>query len=132
MTTQKAFQLVLPILLGLGTAVQANQVNPDPQPATQTTTTELNQRDADGARPLPTDQSNDSADLQLLAELRQRITAQDNLSVSAQNIKILTRQGKVQLRGPVASPAEKSTIEQLVRATPGVTEVQNSLDISQP
>lgn len=128
MNTQQALPLVLPILLGLGTAVQANPTSEHP-PATNT---ELNQRDADSRRALPTDQSNDSSDLQLLAELRQRITAQDNLSVSAQNIKILTHQGKVQLRGPVASPAEKSAIEQLVRATPGVTQIQNDLDITQP
>ena len=47
----------------------------------------------------------------------------------AKNVKILTVSGKVTLRGPVKSDAERSAVESKAKAAPGVTEVDNQLEV---
>ena len=44
-------------------------------------------------------------------------------------MKIITVAGKVTLRGPVKSDAEKATIEAKTKAAAGVTEVDNQLEV---
>jgi osmotically-inducible protein OsmY len=58
----------------------------------------------------PLDQSNNPEDLQLTRAIRKTLMANDALSTTAQNIKIITAHGKVTLRGPVPSAIERDTI----------------------
>ena len=55
--------------------------------------------------------------------------ANDALSFSAKNVKIITVSGKVTLRGPVASAQESSAIEKSARAVPGVVQVDNQIEV---
>jgi osmotically-inducible protein OsmY len=66
------------------------------------------------------------------AEIRQRITGDSSMSINARNIKIVTSQGKVTLRGPVASAAEKDAIDKMARDVAGSDNVDNQLEIAQP
>ena len=70
-----------------------------------------NARDRDGQTMTPLDQSNDPDDVQVTREIRKALVADDALSTSAKNIKIITVHGKVILRGPVANAQEKAKIE---------------------
>jgi osmotically-inducible protein OsmY len=54
------------------------------------------------------------------------------MSINARNIKIVTSQGKVTLRGPVASAAEKDAIDKMARDVAGSDNVDNQLEIAQP
>ena len=56
----------------------------------------------------------------------------ETLTVSAQNIKIITRNGVVTLRGPVESEAENMKLEDIAKQTPGVMYVNNQLEIKEP
>ncbi len=69
-----------------------------------------NVRDRDDQTLTPMDQSNDPKDLELTRDIRKALMADDTLSTTAQNIKIITSHGKVTLRGPVATAKEKAVI----------------------
>ena len=54
----------------------------------------------------------------------------DALSMTAKNVKIITRGGVVTLRGPVKSDKEKTEIAQLAQRIEGVKQVDNQLEIA--
>jgi hyperosmotically inducible periplasmic protein len=107
----------------------------DPRPATKAQTipnadnTGINERDKDGAKPTPQSQSNAAEDLKILAEVRRAVVAEESFSVMAQNVKIVVENGVVTLRGPVNSEAEKAKIYSLAQSVPGVSRIENQLDI---
>jgi len=94
------------------------------------TNTEVNVRDRDGSLPTPGDQSNEEGDLQITAKIRQAILDDQALSVTAENIKIITMNGRVTLRGPVKSSAEKSAIVAKAQQIAGTTQVDDQLEIA--
>lgn len=74
------------------------------------------------------DQSNQEQDVALVAAIRQAITDADGLSVNARNVKIIVEGGRVLLRGPVASTAEKARVEEIARKAAGGRAVVNELE----
>ena len=56
------------------------------------------------------DQSNKPADLKITRQIRRALTKDRELSTDAKNIKIITIDGAVTLRGPVKSEQEKADI----------------------
>lgn len=91
--------------------------------------TGLNTRDRSGTTLTPEDQVGSGADRELARLVRRAITANEQLSTSAKNVKIMTASGKVTLRGPVNSEQEKQTVEGLVKNINGVTSVDNQLEV---
>jgi hyperosmotically inducible periplasmic protein len=53
----------------------------------------------------------------------------ESLSVNAHNAKVITRNGRVSLRGPVDSAAEKTRLQAIAQQTPGVSQVDNQLEV---
>ena len=84
---------------------------------------------AKDGKPTAQDQSNAGSDLEITQAIRQAVVGDDSLSVSAENVKIITDGGVVTLRGPVKSAAEKATIERLARAVPGVVRVDSQIEV---
>jgi hypothetical protein len=74
-------------------------------------------------------QSNTQADIDITAEIRRQIMDADNMSMNAQNVKIVTDAGVVTLRGPVETADEKSRIEAIAAAVAGVSRVENLLEV---
>jgi osmotically-inducible protein OsmY len=56
-------------------------------------------------------QSNSQADRDTTARIRKALIADKDLSMYAHNIKIITRNGSVTLKGPVKSDDEKQKVE---------------------
>jgi osmotically-inducible protein OsmY len=77
----------------------------------------------------PVDQKNDQADIDLTASIRRSIVADRDLSMNAKNVKIITRDGNVTLRGLVDNDAEKARIEERATRIAGVMNVTNELDV---
>lgn len=77
----------------------------------------------------PLDQAENATDLQISAAIRKSVLDDKSLSVNAQNIKIITSNGIVTLRGPVKSDQEKNSIEAKARQVEGVTEIKNLLEV---
>jgi hypothetical protein len=92
------------------------------------TNTGINERDRDGSAVTPLDQGG-GKDRDITAEIRRNVIADGALGYDAKNAKIVTEGGKVTLRGPVKSAAERSSIEAKARAASGVTAVDNQLEI---
>ena len=92
--------------------------------------TAINERDASGATKTPIDQDENQADVERTAEIRKRILDQPDLSISARNAKVMTSQGKVTLRGPVASEAERDTVVRVAAEVAGAENVDNQLEVA--
>ena len=111
--------------------VAAQDKVPAPVTSTSADNTEVNARDKAHDTLTPLDQSNDSEDVKVAAAVRQSITKDDSLSMMAHNVKLIASAGVVTLRGPVASEVEKAKVGKLAAAAPGVSSVNNELDIKQ-
>jgi len=91
--------------------------------------TAVNERDANGAHVTPMDQSNDQADIDQVAAIRKEVLKIDGLSINGRNTKIVTGNGQIVLRGPVASEAERTAIAQATaKVAPGV-KIVNELEV---
>jgi osmotically-inducible protein OsmY len=53
------------------------------------------------------------------------------LSMTAKNIKVITTNGQVTLRGPVNSAQEKTKISQVARSAAGGAQIIDQLDVKQ-
>lgn len=92
--------------------------------------TAVNERDADGHSVTPMDQSNAQADIDQVAQIRSRVLEIKDLSVSGRNVKIVTDGGKVVLRGPVASAAERTAIVDVANKVAGSSNVSDHLEVA--
>ena len=90
--------------------------------------TAQNVRDRDHATKTPIDQNENKADIHITAQIRKRVV-DTKMSTSAHNVKIITQDGKVTLRGPVESSDEKAQIEELATAVAGADQVDNQLEV---
>lgn len=96
---------------------------------TSPTNTGVNVRDRDNKTLTPLDQNENQTDIDITAMARKRVL-DANLSVNARNVKIVTQNGKVTLRGPVKDESEKQKIGEIAKAVAGVHEVDNQLEIA--
>ena len=92
----------------------------------------VNVRDKDNTTLTPEDQKETESDIKITAAIRQAMVKNKSLSVNAQNVKIITRNGVVTLRGPVESEAESKKLQKIAKQTPGVMQVNNQLEIKAP
>lgn len=92
--------------------------------------TERNERDRGGDTLTPTDQGESDADREITRSIRKAVVAEDTFSVDAKNVKIITRDGVVTLRGPVQTAEEKARIGSLASAPNGVRKVDNQIEVS--
>lgn len=89
-----------------------------------------NARDRDDSALTPGDQGGSEADRNITQEVRQGVMKAEGLSTTAQNVKIITNDGVVTLRGPVKSAAEKSHVAQIAQAASGVKKLDNQLEVA--
>jgi hypothetical protein len=91
--------------------------------------TAINERDRSGETKTSGDQSNSSADLKITQAIRQALMKDGELSMTAKNIKVITANGHVTLRGPVKTAQEKAKIDQLAKSAAGGAQIDNQLDV---
>jgi osmotically-inducible protein OsmY len=90
--------------------------------------TAVNERDRDADTKTPIDQNENQTDIDITAGIRKRVVDTE-MSVNAQNVKIITQDGKVTLRGPVKSADEKKQIDDFAKAVAGADNVDSELEI---
>jgi hypothetical protein len=88
-----------------------------------------NVRDRNGRTLTPLDQGNNQADVNITAQIRKEILATDNMSVNARNVKIITLNGRVTLRGPVNTIEEKNLIGDIANRIVTADNVDNQLEV---
>jgi hyperosmotically inducible protein len=118
--------LLLVSLILVSCDTQTGRVEKAPATADNTA---RNERDRNPATQVPTDQAENEADREISANVRKAIVGDDSLSINAQNVKIVTSNGTVTLRGPVKTAREKEAIEAKAKQVPGVNSVINQLEV---
>ncbi len=91
--------------------------------------TARNVRDRNPSTLTPLDQGSSEADVNTTTQIRKEIIAGKDMSVNAQNVKIITNTGKVTLRGPVNSDAEKRLIGEIADRVAHAENVTNQLEV---
>jgi osmotically-inducible protein OsmY len=71
----------------------------------------VNQRDRDHAATTADQQSNEKTDREITQQVRKALINDKSLSSYAHNVKIVTQNGVVTVKGPVRSEEEKNAIE---------------------
>lgn len=104
-----------------GTTQTTGAANPD--------NTGINERDRERGAVTPMDQKNNPADLDTTQQIRKAMMADDSLSTTAKNVKVITENGVITLRGPVKTEAEKKAIEAKARSVAGNNRVDNQIDV---
>jgi len=91
--------------------------------------TQKNERDRSGETQTSGDQSNSKDDVNTTAAIRRAVVKDDSLSATAKNVKIITANGTVTLRGPVKDDAEKAKIAELAQSAAGNAKIDNQLEV---
>ena len=92
--------------------------------------TRLNVRDRDSQTLTPLDQGNSQADVDTTAQIRKEIMADSDMTANAKNVKIITLNGHVTLRGPVNTADEKVRIGEIADRIANAGNVDNQLELS--
>jgi osmotically-inducible protein OsmY len=121
----KTTAITLALLLGpswVGSIAVA-QTKPD--------NTGVNKRDRDPSEATADDQKMNAADRSLTAKIRSSIMADKSLSTYAQNVKIISQDGTVTLKGPVRSDEEvKSIVAKATDVTGNAGKVINQMSVA--
>jgi len=118
---------VLVCILGFGLSLSAQSSSRQTTPPDNT---KINKRDQDHRQPTADQQKQDRPDSDITRDIRRAITNDKALSTYARNIKIVTQNGNVTLRGPVRSEEERRTVEAKAAEVAGASHVKNEIEIA--
>src|SRR6476661_2756012 len=96
-----------------------------PQASPAADNSKVNQRDQSKSEPTADQQKENRSDRDITQQIRQSIMADKSLSTYAHNIKIITQDGQVTLKGPVQTQDEKKSIEAKATEVAGHGHVTN-------
>ena len=74
-------------------------------------------------------QKENKTDREITREIRRSVVKDKTLSIKAHNVKIITKDGHVTLRGPVKSEEEKKTVEKAAVEVVGKGKVTNDIEV---
>jgi hyperosmotically inducible protein len=120
--------LLLGLMASMSPGVRADLSQDQQSPAQPDNTKKnlpTNHQDANRAD----QQSNSSSDVELTRKIRKALTQDKSLSTYAHNVKIITRDGVVELKGPVRSQSEKDAVEAKATDIAGASKVKNELTV---
>jgi osmotically-inducible protein OsmY len=122
--------MLLSVFLVTGCSKNESEDKQVSQSAVEPDNSGRNVRDRDNQTKTSGDQSESEADRTISQNIRAAITADDSLSTNGKNVKIITSDGTVTLRGPVKSEKERAEIEAKAKQVAGVKKVENQLEIA--
>lgn len=88
-----------------------------------------NVRDRDDKQLTPFDQGSGKRDTEITANIRKAILDVDDMSTNGKNVKIITKDGKVTLRGPVDNASEKLHIDEIAGRVVNPSQVDSQLEV---
>ena len=125
----KSVLLGTSLLIGPALMAQSVQQQSDPQ-QTPPDNTKTNKRDREQNAPTADQQKMNPSDREITKKIRMAIHEDKVLSTYAHNIKIITQDGKVTLKGPVRSEEEKNNVGAKAAAVAGDGNVTNQIDVT--
>jgi osmotically-inducible protein OsmY len=114
--------LVLATALSAVPALTVAQDQPD--------NTKVNKRDRAKDEPTADQQKENATDRALTQKIRRAIVKDKSLSTYAHNVKIISQNGNVTLKGPVRSDDEKRAVEAKAAEIAGKGNVTNELSVA--
>jgi hyperosmotically inducible periplasmic protein len=120
------------LLLPLGSLVfcASLMATAAPYQDNQQTPPDNTKKNKEQTAPTADQQKMNPADRAITQKIRKALHEDQSLSTYAHNIKIITQDGKVTLRGPVRSEDEKNNIQTKAVAVAGEQNVTNQLEIA--
>jgi hyperosmotically inducible protein len=113
------------LLLAVGVLMHAQEPNSQAPPDN----TKTNQRDRNANEPTADQQKDNRSDRDITQQIRQSIVKDKSLSTYAHNVKVITQNGQVTLKGPVQSEDEKKAIEAKAAEVAGENKVNSELSV---
>jgi hyperosmotically inducible protein len=114
-------------LLSGSAAMASAQDSSTPQAAPDNT--KVNRGDSSMSKPTAERQNNSHSDLNNTQQIRRSIMTDKSLSTYAHNVKIISQNGMVTLKGPVRSDDEKQKIEDAATQVVGKGNVTSELTV---
>ena len=111
-------------LLGLASVTMAQNL-----PPVAPDNSGVNVRDRNPETMTAGQQSNAKGDVELTRRIRRAVVKDNSLSMMAHNVKIISANGSVILRGPVKTEQEKAAIALKAQAIAGADKVDNQLEV---
>lgn len=129
----RTFSFLLGALMFLS-GLSLAAAGPRPSTAQQTApdNTKANKGDSQKGATTADQQNMNPADRDVTKKIRAAIVNDKSLSTYAHNIKIITQDGKVTLKGPVRTETEKAAVEAKAAAVAGDTNVTSEITIAPP
>ena len=90
----------------------------------------INQRDRNSGQVTAGQQKENRSDRETAKDIRRALVKDKSLSTYAHNIKIISQDGKVTLKGPVRTDEEKQAIEAKAKEVAGSDNVSNELQVA--
>jgi hyperosmotically inducible protein len=112
-------------------AAAAGSYGQTPDTSTKPDNTKVNKRDRNSGEVTADQQKANAADQNLTKRIRQSIMADKSLSTDAHNIKIISQNGTVTMKGPVKSDGEKKAVMQKAMAVAGSDRVTDEISVKQ-
>lgn len=132
MTMKSAFSIAVGSFLCTGLLLGSGALAVAQEPAHQPTApdnTRVNERDRSRDEPTADQQKDVRSDRDITQQIRQSIVNDKSLSTYAHNVKIITQNGQVTLKGAVRSEDEKKMVEAKATEVAGENKVASQLDI---
>lgn len=108
-----------------------SQAQTTEQQGTSPDNTKMNAQDRDKASPTADQQKDNRSDRDITQQIRQSLVKDKSLSSYGHNVKVITQNGQVTLKGPVRSEDEKKAIEAKATEVAGENKVTSELNIKQ-
>ena len=117
------FLLTLAVLFGVAGPIKAQDKGKEPD------NTQVNERDRKTGAVTADQQKENEGDRELTANIRKALMDSKELSTYAHNVKIVSRNGMVTLKGPVRSEDEKKAVEAKATEIAGAGKVKSMISV---
>ena len=114
---------ILAIVFCAAAAIGTAQTQPD--------NTKVNKRDRNAGEPTADQQKENATDRELTRKIRRSLMADKTLSTYAHNVKIISQNGAVTLKGPVKSDDEKKAVMAKAVTIAGESKVTDQTSVAQ-
>ena len=123
-----ASALVAMAFMVAGPIARSQAQSTEPQ-ATSPDNTKMNTQDRDKSSPTADQQKDNRSDREITQQIRKSLVNDKSLSTYAHNVKVITQNGQVTLKGPVRSEEEKKAIKAKATEVAGENKVTSELNI---
>jgi osmotically-inducible protein OsmY len=89
----------------------------------------MNQRDRNSNEATADQQKANRSDRDITQQIRKSIASDKSLSTNGHNVKVITQNGMVTLKGPVRSEEEKKAVEDKAAEVAGADKVTSEIDV---